>query len=316
MQALLIYALVVAALIAIASMMNANRPVTAASSGQKGARGAQAALVRVEGVIVSSGGDSGMFGGSSGASSYRIVRDLKKYAEDDSIAGIIIRIDSPGGSAAASDEIWNAVYKARMAKPVVVSMGDVAASGGYYVASAAEVIYANPATLTGSIGVIYDSLELSGLFEKLGISSNTIHAGEFKDIGSISRPMTGDERSMIQALLDQVHEQFIERVSEGREMELDEVKPLATGMIYTGEQAKENGLVDELGGFEDAFAKLEELTGKKLSLREPKMPTFWDFMMGAESGVTSVMPRLRQHPLELVAQSLFLNTLLFGAAIT
>lgn len=315
MQALLIYALVVVALVVVAGMMNKSGTMSGPKvSAFSGAKGAQAALVRIEGVIVSSGGDGGMFGGSSGASSFKVVKDLKKYAEDNSIAGILIRIDSPGGSAAASDEIWNAVIKASAVKPVVVSMGDVAASGGYYVASAADVIYANPSTLTGSIGVIFDMLEMSGLFEKLGIKPNTIHAGEFKDIGSISRPMKDNERVMIQELLDQVHLQFIERVSEGREMDIEEVKKLATGMIYTGEQAKENGLVDEIGGFEDAFAKLEELTGKELTLREPKMPTFWDFMMGAESGSVNLLPRMK-HPLELVAQTLYLNTLLFGATI-
>lgn len=311
----MIYALVVVALIAVASMLNTGESAAGARLPSiPGAKGAQAALVRIEGVIVSSGGESGMFGGSSGASSFKIVKDLKKYAEDDSIAGILIRIDSPGGSAAASDEIWNAVTKASEVKPVVVSMGDVAASGGYYVASAADVIYANPSTLTGSIGVIFDMLEMSGLFEKLGIKSNTIHAGEFKDIGSISRPMKDNERAMIQKLLDDVHMQFIERVSLGREMDIDEVKKLANGMIYTGEQAKEYGLVDEVGGFEDAFAKLEELTGKKLALREPKAPTFWDFMMGAETGSVNLLPKMK-HPLEIVAQTLYLNTLLFGATI-
>lgn len=270
---------------------------------------AEAALINIEGIITGSSGDSGPFGGITGASSMRIVQDLKDYTEDDSIKGIIIRIDSPGGSAAASDEIWNAISKATESKPVVVSMGDVAASGGYYVASAATYIYANPSTLTGSIGVIFDLMEFSGLFEKIGIGSNTIIAGKHKDIGSSSRPMTNEERELLQELLDQVHNQFIERVATGRGMDVEDVREIATGMIYTGERAVELGLVDEVGGFEDAFAELEERTGETLTLREPPEPSFWDFLMGTEL-TFPVDLSLLDLPVSNIAATLYLNTLL------
>jgi protease-4 len=312
LNALVIYVIVAAVLITGASLLK-NTDSFVDGSPAFGNKGSEAALVTIEGVIMSSGGEPSMFGGMSAASSMRLVKEIKELSDDPSVKGIIVRIDSPGGSAAASDEIWNALMAVPDKIPVVVSMGDVAASGGYYIASAGDFIYANPATLTGSIGVIFDTMDLSGLFDKLGIASNTLHAGEFKDIGSMSRPMTDSERKMMQAMLDQIHEQFIERVAAGRKaagskMEVDDVRKLATGMIYTGEQAKGNGLVDEIGGFEDAFTKLEDLCHEKLTLREPPPPNFWEMLM--RGGISSNIPPVRYtDALSAFASMLFLNPL-------
>ena len=307
-NALVIYVLVAAMLITGASLLK-NTDSYVDGSPAFGSRGAEAGLVTIEGVILASGGDPGMLGGSGGASSMRLVKEIKELSDNPSIKGIIVRIDSPGGSAAASDEIWSALRSVPDDIPVVISMGDVAASGGYYIASAGDCIFANPATLTGSIGVIFNMVDVSGLFEKLGISAVSLHAGEYKDIGSMSRPMTDAEKQMLQTMLNQIHEQFIARVAEGRNMSDDDVRKLATGMIYTGEQAKANKLVDEVGGFEDAFAELEKRCGgEKLTLREPPPPSFWDMLM--RGGVTAnVQPAGYIDALSAFASMLFLNPL-------
>ncbi|OPX21753.1 MAG: hypothetical protein B1H03_06015 [Planctomycetales bacterium 4484_113] len=222
-------------------------------------RGDRVALIYVEGSIV---GD--MQGGSSLlsgllASSVETVRRLEAARKAPSIKAVVLRVNSPGGSAAASQEIYAEIEKVKQDKPVVVSMGDLAASGGYYISSAATKIYANPATLTGSIGVIFSGLEFSGLMEKWGIASQTVTAGEYKDIASMYRKMTPGEREMLQKLVDQVHAQFIAAVVQGRGMDEAEVRKLATGMIMTGEQAKAAGLVDELGGLHEAEAEARRL---------------------------------------------------------
>lgn len=235
-----------------------------------------------------------------------VVREIKDLVDDNSIKGIIIRVNSPGGSAAASDEIWKAIKEATETKKVVVSMGDVAASGAYYISTAADYVVANPSTLTGSIGVIFESMEYSGLLSKVGISATTIKAGKNKDIGNPTRPMTDEEKQMLQGILNQVHEQFIARVAEGRGLPVEDVRKLATGMVYTGEQAVNNKLVDEVGGFDDAFRKLEDLTGEKLTLREPPVPSFWDYLMNPGSNLPLNLPGLAD-PLARLAAGFYLN---------
>ncbi|MEP0813289.1 MAG: signal peptide peptidase SppA [bacterium] len=306
-NALLVFAIVCALLIGGTALMRSGEGFARPSMSFGGA---EAGLITIEGVIMASGGDGGAFGGSGGVSSMRVVKEINEYVDDNSIKGIIVRIDSPGGSAAASDEIWSALRKAKEKKKVVVSMGDVAASGGYYIATAADFIYANQSTLTGSIGVIFEGMEFSGLFEKLGIGTTTIKAGKDKDIGSINRPMTAEEKAMLQALLDEVHEQFIGRVAEGRNLAVEEVRKIATGMVFTGEQAKELHLIDEVGSFDDAFAKLEELCDEDLTLREPPPPSFWDFFMNP--GLTKLPPTFQgmESPLSRLAAVLYLNGLL------
>ncbi len=311
--ALIVYLIVVVVLVVGASLTKTSSSFVNGKT-PFGSSVKEAAMINIEGVITASGGGGGMFGSPGSQGSMALVEEINEYAEDDAIKGIIVRVDSPGGSAAASDEIWNALRKVPEDKYVVVSMGDVAASGGYYVASAGDFIFANPSTLTGSIGVIFDAMEFSGLFEKLGIKPNTIHAGEYKDIGSPTRPMTNAERKMLQDLLNQVHEQFIARIVEGRSEIITEedIRKYATGMIFTGEQAKEIGLVDEVGGFDDAFKKLEELCGTELELREKPPMSFWEFLMSGGS-VSSPLPSIYTdgiiHPLARLASVLYFSPL-------
>lgn len=220
------------------------------------------ALLRIEGVIQSGEGAGGLFG-VTGAYSDSIVSSLREAIEDDSIKALVVRVNSPGGSAAASEEIFNALVEVKEAgKPVVVSMADVAASGGYFVSAPADYIYANATTLTGSIGVIMELPNLEGLFEIIGVDMRTMKAGKFKDIASPYREMKPEEEAMLQEMLDDTHEVFIAYVAKGRKnLEIEDVRTLATGQIWTGSQAQKVGLVDELGGLRDAILKAAELGG-------------------------------------------------------
>lgn len=191
------------------------------------------------------------------------IDELKEYSKDSSIKAILLRIDSPGGAVGPSQEIYAEVRKAAAKKKVVVSMGSVAASGGYYIASTASRIFANPGTLTGSIGVIMEIPNIEGLMDKIGIKTEVIKSGKNKDIGSTFRKMTKEEKELLQGVMDNVHEQFIKAVADGRHMKVEDVRSIADGRIFTGEQAKENGLVDELGTIEDAVAATAKLAGIK-----------------------------------------------------
>ncbi|MDR0882332.1 MAG: signal peptide peptidase SppA [Candidatus Adiutrix sp.] len=183
---------------------------------------------------------------------------LNKFAKDDNIKSVVIRINSPGGAVAPCQEIYKAVKALK--KPVVVSMGSVAASGGLYVAAAGDVIMANPGTITGSIGVIMQSVEVSGTMEKIGLSAQTIKSGEFKDIGSPFRGMRDNERQLLQKMVSEVYEQFLADLTAGRsKMDPAELRRLADGRIYNGAEAHQLGLVDELGGFEDALLRAAQL---------------------------------------------------------
>jgi protease-4 len=186
------------------------------------------------------------------------VRQKLSWAEGDSgIKAIVLRVDSPGGSVAASQEIVEELEA--FDRPIVVSMGDVAASGGYFVSAKADRIVASPGTLTGSIGVIAQAANLEGLYEKLGIEMQTFTAGKHKDM--FSREMTPEEEAIVQGMVDQLYDQFVQVVAEGRGLSEDRVRSLATGQLYTGTQAKELGLVDELGGLQRAIDLAGELGG-------------------------------------------------------
>lgn len=187
---------------------------------------------------------------------------LRGYRLSGNIAGVLLRVDSPGGAVAPSQELYSEVA-AYMAdgKPLVVSMGNVAASGGYYVSSPAHKIFASPGTLTGSIGVIFSMPMYQELAKKIGVDFRTMKAGEMKDAGSPFRPMTDKESKYFQALLDDVHEQFIADVASGRGIDTAKVRELADGRVLTGRQAAENGLVDTIGGFAEALRYLGEICG-------------------------------------------------------
>ncbi|MHB9093532.1 MAG: signal peptide peptidase SppA [Eubacteriales bacterium] len=214
-------------------------------------------VIYVEGVISGSRSESGFLGTGSGGQS--VMEQLKKAREDDSIKAVLLRINSPGGSAAASQEIGDEIERVRKAgKTVVASMGDVAASGGYWIAAKADKIMANPATMTGSIGVIMESMNIQELYNKIGVSPQTVKSGPFKDIGSPNRPISPAERAILQGMVDDIYQQFVDVVAKGRKMDRNEVLKLADGRIFTGRQAKNLGLVDALGNYYDAI----ELTRK------------------------------------------------------
>ena len=191
-----------------------------------------------------------------------IVRDLKSHRDNPLVRAVVLRINSPGGVVGPTQELVRAVQRLREAgKPVVASLGAVAASGGYYVAVAADSIYANPGTLTGSIGVIMQMANLENLMKKVGVEYVVIKAGQFKDVGNVSRPMTPEERRVLQALLDDVHRQFIDAVAEGRKLDRSRVVTFADGRVFSGAQAKTLGMIDELGGLEEALERAAKLAG-------------------------------------------------------
>jgi protease-4 len=191
-----------------------------------------------------------------------IVRELKSHRENPTVRAVVMRINSPGGVVAPTQELHDAVLRLRQAgKPVVASLGSVAASGGYYVAVACDQIYANPGTLTGSIGVIMQLANFEQLMKKVGVDYVVVKAGQFKDIGNIARAMTPDERRVMQALLDDVHGQFIGAVATGRKLPREEVARFADGRVFSGTQAKELRMIDALGGLEDAVLAAAKLAG-------------------------------------------------------
>lgn len=196
-------------------------------------------------------------------SSSQTIQQLQKFGNDDSVKAVVLRVDSPGGGVGASQEIHDEVKKLASVKPVVVSMGSAAASGGYYISAPADLIVANPGTITGSIGVIMEFTNVQELLDKIGLRSQVVKSGDHKDIGSPFRPMTDKDREILQSLIDDVHSQFIEAVAEGRDLEPGYVRNLADGRIFTGRQASELGLVDEMGGLQVAIRKAAGLGGIK-----------------------------------------------------
>ncbi len=201
-----------------------------------------------------------------------IVAQIAKYREDDSVPAIVLRVDSPGGVVAPTQEIFDELRKTREAgKIIIASMGSVAASGGYYVACVADSIVANPGTLTGSIGVIFELPNAEGLLRKIGVDWDVVKSGPHKDIGSIGRRMTYEERRLIQGVVDDVYNQFVEVVSRYRPLSRDEVIDLADGRVYTGNQARSLRLVDRLGTYEDAIqlaARMSGISGRPKIIRE------------------------------------------------
>jgi len=195
------------------------------------------------------------------ADSQDIIQDIRRYREDDSIKAIVLRIDSPGGGVGPSQEISREIQKTLPDKKVIASLGAVAASGGYYIASAASGIVANPGTITGSIGVIMGYADIQGLLQKIGITPVVIKSGLYKDIGSPARSMTDAEKTILQTFSDQVHRQFITAIAEGRHLEYAKVASVADGRILSGENALGLGLVDRLGNLEDAIEWAGQLGG-------------------------------------------------------
>ena len=237
--------------------------------GDKFALGDKVAIIEVEGMIVSAG---------------KTIERLHAAADDASVKAVVLRIDSPGGGVGPSQEIHDEVVKLVQSKPVVVSMGSLCASGGYYIAAPASRIFANPGTITGSIGVIMEFTNIQDLLDKIGLKNRVVKSGKHKDIGSPVRPMSAEDEAILQSLIDDVHSQFVEAVAAGRKLEVATVKPLADGRIFTGRQAQASGLVDELGNLESAIAAAAEMGGivgePKLIYPLPDEKRFWQDLVG------------------------------------
>ncbi|MEX2222113.1 MAG: signal peptide peptidase SppA [Candidatus Rokuibacteriota bacterium] len=216
--------------------------------------GAKVAVVEVQGVIGA--------GVDRGPDTEAIIRTLGEYRDDPAVRAVVLRIDSPGGVVAPTQEIFTAVRRLREAnKPVVASLGSVAASGGYYVAVSADRIFASPGTLTGSIGVVMQLANVEGLLKKVGVEYVVVKAGAYKDVGNFARAMTPEERRILQSLLDDIYDQFISAVAEGRGIEPQAVRAFAEGRIYSGRQAQGLKMVDDLGGLEDAIEAAAKMAG-------------------------------------------------------
>ncbi len=191
----------------------------------------------------------------------RLVQQIDDFRDESNIKAIVVRINSPGGGVGPSQEIYAELKQLAAQKPVIISMGSVAASGGYYIAVAGERIFANPGTITGSIGVIMSFPNYQELMGKVGVHTEVVKSGRFKDIGSSTRPFSTAERELLQGMIDDVHQQFVEAVSEGRNIPIDRLQPFVDGRIFSGRQAKDAGLVDELGSFTDSIKYAAKVAG-------------------------------------------------------
>ncbi|MDZ7360691.1 MAG: signal peptide peptidase SppA [candidate division KSB1 bacterium] len=232
--------------------------------------GKRIGVVEIEGIILDS---------------KNAVEQLERFQEDGSISAVILRIDSPGGGVAASQEIYEAAKRVRQSgKFVIASMGSVAASGGYYIACAAETIMANPGTTTGSIGVISELINMTELLNKIGIRFDVIKSGKYKDSGSPFRPMNEEDRKYFQSYVDDAYEQFVGVVAAARRMEKAEVLKHADGRVFTGQQALALGLIDRLGTYQDAIALAAEVTGiegrPRVVTPRKRRVTIWDIIFG------------------------------------
>ncbi|NJK41152.1 MAG: signal peptide peptidase SppA [Acaryochloridaceae cyanobacterium SU_2_1] len=221
---------------------------------------ANVALLNIYGTI-SDAEATGLFSSAEGANANQLIKSIQDAREDQQIKAILLRINSPGGTAAASEAVYEELMRTRKETDIkiIASLGDVAASGGYYIASAAHHIVANPATVTGSIGVILRSQNVSGLLNKVGVQTSTFQSGPYKDILSPFRESKPKEREILQGIVDDSYDQFLKAIVAGRSITLSQLKPLAEGQIFTGAQAKAVNLVDSLGNYTDALQKTAEI---------------------------------------------------------
>ena len=237
--------------------------------------GKRIAIVEINGMIISPKG---------------VVEKLERYIKNDDIPAIVIRLNTPGGGVSATQEIFETVKKARHAgKKVIASMGTVAASGGYYIAAACDTVMANPATITGSIGVIATFPNFTELYRKIGIDYNVIKSGKFKDTGSSSREMTDEERAYLDGLIMDTYEQFLLAVSQERNLSLDFIRNIAEGKIFTGRQALEQGLIDSLGTYQDAVDLAGVLVGlgENPPVLKETRGVFWEIIADGMSDIIS-----------------------------
>ena len=280
-----IVALIAVVLVVLSVAVALFGPATAGDSGGDDA----IFVVRLSGPI-QEGGSGGLFMGG-GISPDFVRKRLEQAEESATVKAVVVRLDTGGGTVAASQEIAGIIDK--FPKPIVVSMGDVAASGGYYIASQSDRIVAQPGTLTGSIGVIWNLVNFDGLLEKVGVKIEVVSSGKYKDMFVPGR-LTSEKRQIIQDITDEAYAQFVEAVAKGRDLPRAEVGELATGQVYTGAQALELGLVDDLGGLEEAIEAAEMLAGIEDARIIEYEPSFFDLLFSGPgfSEVSSMLPGL------------------------
>ncbi|MEN1681118.1 MAG: signal peptide peptidase SppA [Planctomycetota bacterium] len=252
--------------------------------------GNKIAVVYAVGPIMTGESEQDLFGASS-LGSTTIVEALREADDDDNVKAIVLRVDSPGGSAVASDLMWRKLRS--IEKPVIASMGNVAASGGYYISMGCDKILAEPGTITGSIGVVSGKFALRGMYQKLGLSTDLVSRGKNSGIFSSTRPWNESEQAAMMRLMEDCYEQFTSKAADGRGMSVEELKALASGKVYTGRQAKANGLVDDLGTLRDAIQLAKKMAGLKEEEKvrldiKPEAPELFNSLFGAGDGEKEV----------------------------
>lgn len=231
-------------------------------------------------------GGSSSATGEEGINSKKVIRDLRKLQEDEDVKAVVLRVNSPGGSAYGSEQIWYAISELKKEKPVIVSMGDYAASGGYYISCNADTIVADPTTLTGSIGIFGMFPNAKGLADKIGVSFDVVKTNQYADFGMLARPMNDGEKGLVQMYVNRGYDLFLTRCSDGRGISKEELDKIAQGRVWTGSTAKELGLVDELGGLDKALeiavakAKVDAYT----VMNYPKKESFFESLMNTNPG--------------------------------
>jgi protease-4 len=281
----------------MAGMMQFMEMLMGRETATRSSKASKIAVVYAVGPIMTGESSTTLFGGST-VGSDTIVKALRDAKADAKVKAIVIRVDSPGGSALASDLIWRETIKSE--KPIVVSMGDIAASGGYYISMGAKKIFAEPGTLTGSIGVVSGKLALRGLFDKIGLGAESVKRGANSGVLSFTDPFTDAERQAMKGLMVDIYKQFTTKAAEGRKMDLAKLETLAAGRLFSGRMAVQVGLADQLGTLEDAVAEAKSMGGLKADeevdlLILPKPKPIFEQLLGVssiESEIRSVAPEL------------------------
>ncbi len=279
----------------LSGMMKMMEMMMGGDKTKKPSKNRKIAVVYAVGVIMSGESSSSLFGGST-VGSDTIVKALREAEEDPKCLGIVLRVDSPGGSATASDLIWRQITQSK--KPVVASMGDTAASGGYYISMGTKKIFAEPGTLTGSIGVVSGKLALKGLFDKVGVTTDVISRGKNSGMFSMTEPFSASERETWKRTMTECYDQFTSKAAHGRKMDVAKLRDLAQGKLYSGRMAKAEGLVDAIGTLEDAINDVKEQVGMKADdkieiWQLPKSRGIFESMLGGASAKTQVQAELK-----------------------
>lgn len=254
------------------------------------------AIIVAAGQIMTGKSSSGSLVGEATLGSDTVIKHLRQVAKDKTVKAIVLRVDSPGGSALASDLIWREIGK--VGKPVVASMSDVAASGGYYISMGCDKIYAEPGTLTGSIGVVSIKVAIGGLMEKIGLTTETVTVGKNGTIMSMYKPFSDAERLRFKTLMEETYKQFVGKAAKGRKMEFSKLESLAGGRVYTGRQAKALGLIDEIGTLDDAITAAKGLAGMSSSdktelLILPESKSVLESLLGPLEGLDVIAPAFK-----------------------